>query len=100
MPSFIAFITRVALITFNYKEKIITFPDWQLKNEKDFWIEIFTNTSTHNYDVCITQNVYVKKALGSIFTGQNFKKSDWLFWGLVNPEQIKNPGSGVFEDFS
>ena len=34
-----------ALITFNYKEKVITFTDWQLKR-KGFW-DIETNTSTH-----------------------------------------------------
>ena len=38
-----------------FEEKVITFTDWQSK-WKFFGIKTQSNTSTHNYDMCMTEH--------------------------------------------
>ena len=56
-----------ALITFNFKEEVITFMDWQL-NRKGFWDwNPYKYKYNNNYDVCII-----------IFKKKDYKKKNGL----------------------
>ena len=50
LPEFQSHNTLHLLLLHVYKEKVITFTD--------FWIEIWSITSTHDYDVCIPERYW------------------------------------------